>query len=86
MNRSYTRGLYNLIAWQSNSILTHTFAGFPFQNGVCKGVDPFLAEGRGAEVGVEVLHGQDDKGAAVLRWIGLFWPEHPVRKDRVGAA
>ena len=86
MNRSYTRGLYNLIAWQSNSILTHTFAGFPFQNGVCKGVDPFLAEGRGAEEGVEVLHRQDDEGAADVQRIVLLRPEHPVGNGRVGAA
>ena len=79
-------GLYNLIAWQKNSILTHTFTGFSFQNGVCEGVNPFLAESSSAKESVEVLHRQDDKGAAVLRRIVFLRPEHPVGNEGVGAA
>ena len=79
-------GLKYLIAQRKNSILTHTFASFPFQNGVCEGVDPFLTEGRGTEEGVEVLHRQDDEGAADVQRIVLLRPEHPVGNGRVGAA
>lgn len=69
-----------------NPVFAYSVKYLPFQDRFGKRRDPFLAEGRGAEEGVEVLHRQDDEGAAAVQRIVLVRPEHPVWNDRVGAA